>query len=176
MTDTTHSYDRIGGLIWVVFGAAIVYGSWMMDRLESLRIPPSTAPGVPTGLLGLCFIILGLVMLLRRKAPELVSYVDAGSAGSETRPPAQQEDFAWSRALFSGALCLLYAGLLLGRGLPYWLLTGGFLFLHIVLLDETGSVPARPTWRRTMIAAIVAPIVTIVVMLVFEKIFLVRLP
>jgi hypothetical protein len=175
MTDTTPSYDRIGGLIWVVFGAAIVYGSWTMDRLPSLGIPLSTVPGVPTGLLGLGFIVLGLVMLLRRKAPEFVSYVDAESP-VEKAVPAQEDDFAWSRALFSGSLCLLYAGLLLGRGLPFWLLTCGFLFLHIVLLDETGRVPARPTWRRAMLAAVIAPVVTIAVMLVFQKIFLVRLP
>ena len=72
--------------------------------------------------------------------------------------------------------CLTYAGALLGRGLPYWLLTGGFLFLHIVLLDETGRVPARPTCGALMTAALIAPVVTIVVMLVFEKLFLVRLP
>jgi hypothetical protein len=175
MTDTTRNYDRIGGLIWVVFGAAIVYGSWTMDRLPTLGIPLSTAPGVPTGLLGLGILVLGLVMLLRRKAPELVSYVQADEL-TEPALPAQQDDFSWGRALFSGSLCLLYAGLLLGRGLPFWLLTGGFLFLHIMLLDETGRVPARPTWRRTLTAAVVAPVVTAVVMLVFQKIFLVRLP
>ena len=174
MTDTTQTYDRVGGLIWVVFGAAIVYGSWTMDRLESLKIPLSTVPGLPTGLLGFGFIILGLVMVLRRNAPEVVSYADTPSAPAEA--PAQEDDFAWSRALFSGALCLLYAGLLLGRGLPYWLLTCAFLFAHIVLLDETGRVPARPTWRRVALAAVIAPVVTVVVMLVFEKVFLVRLP
>ena len=58
MTDRTWSYDRIGGLIWVVFGGAIVCGSWTMDRLQSLGIPLSTAPGVPTGLLGFGFIVL----------------------------------------------------------------------------------------------------------------------
>ena len=34
------SADRIGGLIWIVFGSAVVYGSWTMDRLQSLGIPP----------------------------------------------------------------------------------------------------------------------------------------
>ena len=60
--------ERIGGLIWVVFGAAVVYGSWTMDRLESLNIPLATAPGVVPGLLGIGIIIFGLVLLVRRDA------------------------------------------------------------------------------------------------------------
>jgi hypothetical protein len=37
-------------------------------------------------------------------------------------------------------------------------------------------VPASPTLRRLVIAAVVAPVVATVVMLTFERIFLVRLP
>ena len=170
---TAQFADRIGGLIWVVFGAAVVYGSWTMDRLVSLGIPPSTAPGVPTGLLGLGFIAFGLVMLLRRGPAQVRSYADQGT---RAEPETRDQGFAWGRALLSATLCLTYAGLLLGRGLPYWLLTGAFLFLHIVLLDESGHVPARPTLRRLLAAALIAPTVTVVVMLVFEKLFLVRLP
>jgi hypothetical protein len=179
MPTTSQLSDRIGGLLWVVFGAAVVYGSWTMDRLPSLGIPLFTAPGVPTGLLGLGFIAFGMVMLLRRGPAEMLTYSDPSSnPGAPPDPGAQQEDqgFAWGRALFSGALCLTYAGLLLGRGLPYWLLTGGFLFLHIVLLDESDRVPARPTLRRLLAAAVIAPAVTVVVVLIFEKLFLVRLP
>ena len=58
----------------------------------------------------------------------------------------------------------------------YWALTAGFLFLHILLLDETDRVPASPTLRRLVIAALVSPTVATVVMLTFERIFLVRLP
>lgn len=175
MPATTQLSDRIGGLIWVVFGAAVVYGSWTMDRLVSLGIPLSTVPGLPTGLLGLGFIAFGMVMLLRRDPAQVVSYADTSPA---SEPEAQPHDqgFAWGRALLSAALCLTYAGLLLGRGLPYWLLTGAFLLAHIVLLDETERVPARPTPRRLLVAALIAPAVTVVVMLVFEKLFLVRLP
>jgi len=172
MPATAQLSDRIGGLIWVVFGAAVVYGSWTMDRLASLGIPLSTAPGLPTGLLGLGFIAFGMVMLLRRGPSQEVAYPDAGAAPG----PDVDQGFAWGRALLSATLCLVYAGLLLGRGLPYWLLTGAFLFLHMVLLDETERVPARPTLRRLLAAAVIAPSVTVVVVLVFEKLFLVRLP
>ena len=45
-----------------------------------------------------------------------------------------------------------------------------------MLLDETGDVPARLTVRRLVTAAIVAPAFAIAVTLVFQYIFLVRLP
>jgi hypothetical protein len=91
-------------------------------------------------------------------------------------PAAHAEEFDWKRVALSWLLCVTYGGVLLGSGLPYWALTASYLFLHILLLDETDRVPASPTLRRLVIAAIVAPAVATVVMLTFERIFLVRLP
>ena len=56
------------------------------------------------------------------------------------------------------------------------MLTAGFLFLHITLLDETERVPAVPTVRRMLVAAVLALSVATAVALVFRYIFLVRLP
>ena len=65
-----------------MFGAAVVYGSWTMDRLESLGIPPSTAPGVVPGLLGIGIIIFGLVLVLRRDAADAPAFVEARRRGA----------------------------------------------------------------------------------------------
>jgi hypothetical protein len=174
---TTMSADRVGGLIWVVFGAAIVYGSWTMDRLESLRIPLSTVPGVVPGLLGIGIIIFGLILLGRREAsaraamgPTFVAPEPAPS------PDGEADGLHWKRILLSWTLCILYGGLLLGHGLPYWALTVAFLFLHILLLDESERVPALPTLRRVLVAAAVALAIATAVALVFRYVFLVRLP
>ena len=170
------SADRIGGLIWIVFGGAVIYGSWTMDRLQSLGIPPSTAPGVVPGLLGFGIVIFGLILILRREianAPAL-SEIPETAVPAEAAPSAGE--FHWKRAALSGFLCLTYGGALLGSGIPYWLLTMAFLFLHIVLLDETADVPARLSARRLITAAIIAPAFAITVALVFQYIFLVRLP
>ena len=166
--------DRIGGLIWIVFGAAVIYGSWMMDRLEMLGIPPSTAPGVVPGLLGAFIIAFGLVLVLRRDAVSTPAFEAAEGAPIEAAPT--ESDFNARRAALSAVLCLSYGGALLGSGIPYWLLTTAFLFLHIVLLDETTDVPARPNLRRIITAAILAPAFATAVTLVFQYIFLVRLP
>ncbi len=164
--------DRIGGLIWFVFGAAVIYGSWTMDRLESLKIPPSTAPGVVPGLYGIGFIALAMILLFRAHQPKTASF----AGGDEAAAPAEDGGFHWQRILLSWVLCIVYAAVLLGSGLPYWALTAGFLFLHIMLLDDSEQVPARPTLRRILIAAVMAVSVSTVVSLVFRYIFLVRLP
>jgi hypothetical protein len=172
--------DRIGGLIWVALGAAIIYGSWAMDRLTSLQIHPATAPGLVPGLLGAGIAILGLVLVFRKQAG---STGDFGAAQEEQRTEvgsASEDDsgegLAWARVTLCWALCIAYGGVLLGHGFPYWLLTTCFLVLHIILIDETDKVPARFDRRRAITAAIIALLFANVVAQVFEKIFLVRLP
>ena len=167
------SADRIGGLIWIAFGGAIVYGSWAMDRLTSLNIPPSTAPGVVPGLLGLGIIVFGMVLAVRRTSTLMAA---PSFAASEVEAAKADEPLDWKRILLSWALCLAYGGLLLGRGIPYWALTVAFLFAHILLLDESDRVPARLTLRRTLSAAAIALLVATAVALVFRYVFLVRLP
>lgn len=172
--------DRVGGVIWIALGAAIIYGSWTMDRLTSLQVHPATAPGLVPGLLGAGIAILGLVLLLRRQA---VSTGDFSAAQEEQKAgldaeaeDVSEEGIAWNRVALSWALCLTYGGVLLGHGLPYWLLTACFLVLHIVLIDETDKVPARFDRRRAITAAIIAVLFANAVAQIFEKIFLVRLP
>jgi VIT1/CCC1 family predicted Fe2+/Mn2+ transporter len=58
----------------------------------------------------------------------------------------------------------------------YWILTSAFLFLHLLLLGESEDVPQRPTLRRVVLAAALALAVSTVVTLVFQHLFLVRLP
>ena len=165
--------DRIGGLIWFVFGVAVVYGSWQMDRLESMNIPPSTAPGVVPALQGHGFIAFALILMFRAQKRAIVNTYAADDTAAEA--PSEQ-DFYWKRILLSWALCVGYGAVLLGSGVNYWALTAAFLFLHAVLLDDTEHVPARPTLRRVIVAAIVALSISTVVTLVFRYIFLVRLP
>lgn len=171
------SADRIGGLIWFVLGAAIVYGSWTMDRLEAQNVPAVTAPGLVPGLLGAGIIAFALVLLLRaHAAPGAPAIAAAPAAEAATDVAAPAQGLHWKRVAVSLALCLTYGAVLLGRGVHYGLLTAGFLFLHILLLDETEQVPARLTWRRLVIAAVLATTVATAVALVFQYVFLVRLP
>lgn len=166
--------DHIGGLIWLVFGAALFYASWTMDRLAAQGINPVTAPGLLPGLVGLAIVVFGLVLLIRRDARAHGFSKDA-VVGSEGEEPVEHAG-DWKRLALSWALCVAFAGLLLGRGLPFWFLAGGFVFLHVLLLDDPDRIAEKPLARRALTAAIIAIATAAVVTFVFQRIFLVRLP
>jgi hypothetical protein len=172
---TSASADHVGGLIWLVFGAALLYGSWTMDRLEAQSINPVTAPGLLPGLVAIGIIAFALVLLFRRNAPVQHGFHNETAAGSEGEEPHEAAG-DWKRLALSWALCVGFAGMLLGRGLQFWLLAGAFVFLHILLLDDPDRVAAQPLGKRAVTAAIIAICTAAVVTVVFQKVFLVRLP
>jgi putative tricarboxylic transport membrane protein len=159
--ERVRSDDRIGGLVWLLAGLAIAYGSWTMDRLERLDIHPLAAPGLLPGIAGLALAGLGFVMLLRRPS------------GAAEEPAA--EPVAWGRLGVSWALCVAFGGLLLGRGLPFWLLAGAFVLAHILILHDGGRGSGGLV-RRFALAAAVAVGAAGLVTWAFETLFLIRLP
>jgi hypothetical protein len=153
--------DRIGGLVWFVGGAAILAASWTMDRLGERGVHPLTAPGLLPGLLGIGMMALALLLLFRR--PAVVANIG-------------EEDGADRRKLATSfLLCVAYAGLLLGRGLSFPLLTTAFVFAHLLLVEEPER-RARPLLRRIVEAGAIAAATAALVTLVFQHLFLIRLP
>ncbi len=150
-----------------------VHGRWTGWSL--LKIPPATVPGLVPGLLGAGLIVFGLILLLRP-----TDYVPGTESFATDLPkedtPVADSGFSWKRLILSWTICMTYGGLLLGRGVHYWILTACFLAAHILLLDDTDNVPARPDLHRIVLVAILAPVIATAVTLVFQYIFLVRLP
>jgi hypothetical protein len=155
----TVTADRVGGLLWLCLGLAIAYGSWTMDRLERLGIHPLAAPGLLPGLVGVALALFGLVLLARRASP-------ANEPGAE---PVHGQ-----RLALSWMLCVGFGGLLLGRGLPFWLLAGLFLLAHILLLHDGAGRSGLA--RRLAVAATVAVATSALVTSVFQNLFYIRLP
>ena len=148
---------------WIVFGAAVLAGSWRMDRLENLNINPWSAPGLMPGVLGALMVFFGAALGLRAlgaRAPEIV--VDDASA---------------VRVILALALCVGYAGGLLGHGLPFWLTSAAFIFIAILSfrwLDRDAETPGLA--RLAASSAAIAVGSALVISLLFEQVFLVRLP
>jgi hypothetical protein len=151
------SADRLCGIGWAVFGAAVLVASWRMDRLESLNINPWSAPGLMPGVLGGLMLLFGLALALRPAgAPQ------PGVAGS------------WRRTTLALMLCFVFAAGLLGRGLAFWLTSASFMFAAIFVfrvVDEDA-----PRWRIAASSAVIAIVAALVISYVFQDLFLVRLP
>lgn len=161
-----NTHDRAFGLFWLALGLAIAFESWRMPRLEEQGINPYTIPGLVPGLLGLILAIFGVVLFFRR-APAAEGVALEGNDGGVAEP--------WRVAL-AFVLCVAFGIGALGHGPPFWLAAGVFLFLAIILFEYPDH-RAEGTLRYGIIrAALVATIGAAAITLIFQEIFLVRLP
>jgi Tripartite tricarboxylate transporter TctB family len=156
-------YDLACGLGWIAAGAAIVYGSWTMDRLEYLYINPYTAPGLVPGVLGAMIALCGALMALRASR--------IGIVGSAAQGP-----IFTGRVALSLTLCLGFGLGLLGRGPPFWAAAALFLFLHVFLFEFVERRDRGTLARGLLIALAVSAGASFVITMIFQELFLVRLP
>jgi hypothetical protein len=152
--------DLWGGAGWVGLGLLIVAGSLRMERFESMGAQLYAMPGFVPGMIGGLVALLGLVLMLRgwlRRAGETTADV--------------AEPLLNRRITITMLLSLLYAGLLIGRA-PFWLVTALFVAAFIATFAPAEQAPAR----RAIVALVAGVLTSAVVTLLFEQVFLVRLP
>ena len=149
---------------WMAFGAAVLVASWRMDRLESLHINPWSAPGLMPGVLGALMLLFGAALGVREFAHP--------TPGEGASPVSAR------RIALALVLCVAFAAGLLGRGLPFWLVCAAFLFVAILafrFLDRDEG-PSISLGRVALSTAAISLAAALAISLVFEKLFLVRLP
>jgi hypothetical protein len=151
--------DFYTGLILCVVSLGIVAECWRMPR-DLQGWPVYASPGVVTGLLGLGLFGMGLALTLR-------SVRRTGTALGIGRADirAYLADVETRRLGLMLGLSVVYC-LLLGRSLPYWLTTGGYL-MAVMFVFRAG-----PWWQLLLISAGS----TAVVAYVFNHIFAIPLP
>ncbi len=168
--DITPRADFWQGVGWVVFGTVVLVASLLMDRLEAQNINPYTIPGLLPGMLGIAMMLLGTVLAVRSWQR---------GALAETRlpfTPHQRE--TRKRAWTVIALCIVYSVALIGHGLPFWLASAIFVTGSIVILQRMSADPQERIltprlWAKAILIGVLAAVIT---QLVFQEIFLVRLP
>jgi hypothetical protein len=158
--------DLVWSLVWIAVGAAIFYGGFAMDRLERQHINPYTAPGLVPALLGAAIALMGVILLGRS--------VRVGGLRDAPRGTSTSTDFG--RLALALGLCLAYAAGLVGRGLPFWLATFLFVFVAIVALQWPERRARGEVGKGILVAALCAAGTAAGVTLVFQELFLVRLP
>jgi len=159
--------DLVTALVLVALGLAVIYLSWTMPRLEARRIHPSTIPGLVPLFLGVGLTLLGGLLAWRSwriEAPggwgELVGLVRTHEA---------------LRVGVVLALALAHTLVLVGL-IPFWAAAMLFIFAFIMVFETwLNEGPADPV-KSLAWALAVAVVGGGGIYLVFERIFLVRLP
>ncbi len=156
--------DLVWSLVWIAGGAALFAGGYGMDRLETQHINPYTAPGLVPAALGAGIFVLG-AFLLARSIRSRAGAAVAASGGASVR-----------RFLLAAALCVAYAAGLVGRGPPFWLATAVFVFVAILAFRWAELTAGGRLAKGAAVAAACAIGTAASVTLVFQELFLVRLP
>jgi putative tricarboxylic transport membrane protein len=156
--------DLVWSLVWIAAGAALFAGGYGMDRLERQHINPYTAPGLVPAALGVGIFVLG-AFLLARSLRGRGGEAHAAAGGASPR-----------RFFLAAALCLAYAAGLVGRGPPFWLATGVFVFVAILVFRWADLKARGELAKGAAIAGACAIGTAAGVTLVFQELFLVRLP
>jgi hypothetical protein len=151
--------DLRGGAAWMAFGLAILAGAWRMDRFEAMGATLYTAPGFVPALFGAVLLVLGALLAGR-----------GWRARRGTADAVATERLLNRRIVLTLALTLTYAAGLIGRA-PFWLATTLFVGAFTAAFSE-GESPAR----RALVALASGVLTALVVVVVFERVFLVRLP
>ncbi len=197
--------DDLIALVLLAFGGFVIWEAWRMPRFEQLAVNPYTVPGLVPGLLGAAIVLFALVMLTRtlgrRRIEALAEESDRAEPAGEAPEGDPEADDAPAeldvvgaevaergdaparghgaeslrRLLITLGLTLGYALLLIGW-LPFWLATFVFVFGFIVLFDWRKAAARRRIVRLVVAAGVQALLVAGAVTLVFERLFLVRLP
>jgi hypothetical protein len=160
--------DFLSALGWMALGIAILIGSVTMDRLEKQDINPYTIPGLLPGLLGIAMTILGALLAARSWRPHLLA--------TANRAPVDRAE--QKRLLLVLGLCLAFGVGLVGHGLPFWLAATLFVTAAILCLQyqQRKSAGEPLNLRRFVTAGAIGLGAGIVITIVFQEIFLVRLP
>ena len=168
--DITPRSDFWQGVGWMVFGAAVLVLSVTMDRLEAQNINPYTIPGLLPGLLGMAMMLLGAIVAVRSWR--------RGALEQAREPFTAHQREVRQRVWTVVALVAVYSVGLVGHGLPFWLASAIFVTGSILILQRMSRDPEarRLTPRVWMKALVIGVLASVITQVVFQDIFLVRLP
>jgi predicted cobalt transporter CbtA len=159
--------DAVG---WIALGIAILVGSITMDRLEAQNINPVTVPGLLPGLLGLAMILLGSALGVRSWR--------LGALAQATPPATAHQREERKRVWIAIVLCTGYGVVLVGHGIAFWLASTIYITASILIFQRLSHDPVERqlgarAWAKALVIGAASSVVT---WLVFEMVFLVRMP
>lgn len=152
--------DRITAIILIVLGLAMLWGGFVMDRLEVRVIHPLSIPGlVPMGI-GVLLFICGLLLYLSSKNITASDVLDLGNI---------------SKLIWAVSFCLVFSTILVGSVPFFW---SAFIFISIFSARFTWIADASPRerWKKILFAVGIGLVFSGAISILFRYAFLVRLP
>lgn len=156
--------DLVTAAVLLCFGLTVATLSWNMPTFVEQSHTGLTAPGIVPGFYGV--VMSGLAILLGLRA------IRRGGLRASPHGPALGPGDG-QRLGTAAALGILYSGVLVGR-FPFWLASAVFVFAFTAAFEWEKGLAGRA--RRLVEAAAIGLGTGVAVMLVFERVFLVRLP
>jgi Tripartite tricarboxylate transporter TctB family len=160
--------DFVTGLVLALLGLAVLWASLEMPRFEERQASFYTAPGLVPGALGAILLALGAVLVVRAARSGGWRLAPQRAAGGLKQPGVR-------RLALSIAFCLISAAGLVGT-VPFWLATFLFVTAFVVLFEWPLATGRADRLRRLVFAPLFAAVISAAVTLLFQHVFLVRLP
>ncbi len=162
--------DLITGIVLILLNLYVVIESWRMPRLEHLKIHPLSVPGIVPAFIGTILILFGLILVIRslhRGGHHI--HLSRDSFRQVMSQPGNQ------RLLLTALLTIGYAVFLIGT-FPYWLATGLFILLFILLFEWNRELTPAQRRKGVITALLIAVLSSMAITFIFERLFLVALP
>ncbi len=163
--------DFITSIILITFSVSVIVMSYEMPRLERRGIDPFSAPGVVPGMIGIVLLSLALILFVRsiRRGGYRLFHKETGMSSEN------QHQGAGFRVLLTLVISLIYAIGFLGR-LDYSFSTALYIFTFICLFEFKAGIALRRQKRMFLFAMIQSVVASVLISIVFQKLFLVDLP
>jgi putative tricarboxylic transport membrane protein len=159
--------DLWTGAVFLLLGLAILTVALQMPTFKEQKGEIYTAPGLVPGIYGLVISALSIWLIVRSVRR---SRTEAPGAGA-TAPVGSSN----LRLALAAALGLIFCVGLIGR-MPFWAAAAIFVTAFIALFEWRKGDPWSTRAIRLGTAALQGVLTGVAVMLVFEKLFYVRLP
>ena len=163
--------DFITSIVLVAFSISVIVMSYTMPRLERRNIDPFSAPGVVPGMIGIVLLLLALILFFRsvKRGGHRIFHKQSNQADEGHLQGAA------TRVLFTLFISLVYAIGFLGR-FDYSIITALYIFTFICLFEFKAGVGLWAQKRMILFAIIQAVVASVLITMVFQKLFLVDLP
>ena len=162
--------DFVTSIVLIAFSITVIVLSYTMPRLERRGIDPFSAPGVVPGLIGGVLLCLALILFIRSVRNGGYRLFTRDEAGAAVRAKG-----AWLRVGLTLLLSVIYAIGFLGN-IHYSLATFVYIFSFICLFEYQPGTGLSNQKGMVLHALLQAVIGSVLITLVFQKLFLVDLP